>query len=193
MHEIDTCFWSAWPWKNPPMGKTGLEQIYIEGLKAKCSTQETYTSESGTIETTLGRLGVPWRPPHKPCEVRCPLPCWALHPFSCVVFILMLFFTFSLSFLWTFLAFVFSLCSRLLLSRNPPPRDDAPLSSSAPHPHAKLKKEMVYPFPSTLNLPWSVPPLNKIEPTKVSTLPLLDAPSLQEHAPPQENAPLLKQ
>jgi hypothetical protein len=45
--------------KPPPMGKTSLEQIYIEGLKAKCTTHETYTSGPGTIATTLGYLGVP--------------------------------------------------------------------------------------------------------------------------------------
>jgi hypothetical protein len=44
--------------EKPPMGKTSLEQIYIEGLKAKCTTQETYTSEPGTIETTLRCLRV---------------------------------------------------------------------------------------------------------------------------------------
>jgi len=41
------------------MGKTSLEQIYIEGLKEKCTTQETYTIETGRIETTLGFLGFP--------------------------------------------------------------------------------------------------------------------------------------
>jgi hypothetical protein len=45
--------------EKPPMGKTSLEKIYIEGLKEKCTTHETYTSEPGTIETTLGCLGVP--------------------------------------------------------------------------------------------------------------------------------------
>ena len=107
MHEIDTCFWSTWPWKNPPMGKTNLEQIYIEGLKAKCTTQETYTSEPGTIATTLGCLGVPWRPPHKPCEVRRHLTWWAFLLFVCFVFILILWFAFALACLWTCLVFVF--------------------------------------------------------------------------------------
>jgi hypothetical protein len=41
------------------MGKTSLEKIYKEGLKEKSTTQETYTSEPGTIETTFGCLGVP--------------------------------------------------------------------------------------------------------------------------------------
>jgi hypothetical protein len=41
------------------MGRTSLEQIYIEELKEKCTTHETYTSEPGTIKTTLGFLGVP--------------------------------------------------------------------------------------------------------------------------------------
>jgi hypothetical protein len=45
--------------ENPPMGKTSLEKIYIEGLKEKCTTQETYTSELGIMKTTLGILGVP--------------------------------------------------------------------------------------------------------------------------------------
>ena len=42
-----------------PMGKANLEKIYIEGLKEKCTTQETYTSEPSTIVTTLRCLGVP--------------------------------------------------------------------------------------------------------------------------------------
>jgi hypothetical protein len=41
------------------MGKTSLEQIYIKGLKEKCTTKETYTSEPGTIATNIGCLGVP--------------------------------------------------------------------------------------------------------------------------------------
>ena len=40
------------------MGKTSLEQMYIEGLKEKCTTQETYTSEPDTIATTIGCLGL---------------------------------------------------------------------------------------------------------------------------------------
>jgi hypothetical protein len=60
--------------EKPPHGENQFGQIYIEGLKEKCTTQETYTSELGTIETTLGCLGVPRRLSHKPCEVRCPLP-----------------------------------------------------------------------------------------------------------------------
>jgi hypothetical protein len=60
MHEIDTyVFGQHDPGKPPPMGKTSLEKIYIEGLKEKCTTQETYTSEPGTIATTLRCLGVP--------------------------------------------------------------------------------------------------------------------------------------
>ena len=61
MHEIDTyVFGQHEPGKPPPpMVKTSLEKIYIEGLKENCTTQETYTSEPGTIATLLGCLGVP--------------------------------------------------------------------------------------------------------------------------------------
>jgi hypothetical protein len=50
---------AGWRQKKKNIGKTSLEQIYIEGLKAKCTTQETYKREPGTIATTLGCLGVP--------------------------------------------------------------------------------------------------------------------------------------
>jgi hypothetical protein len=33
--------------------------MYIEGLKEKCTTWKTYTSEPDIIETLLGFLGVP--------------------------------------------------------------------------------------------------------------------------------------
>ena len=116
--------------ENPPMGKTNLEQIYIEGLKAKSTTQETYTSEPGTIATTLGCLGVPRRLSHKPCEVRCPLPWWVFLPLACFVFILM---PLSLTlFLYHWDAMIFPLPTWSLSDPFLFPWSLHPLSQSAP-------------------------------------------------------------
>jgi len=45
--------------EKPPWGKPVWSKMYIEGLKAKCTTWKTFTSELGTIATLLGSLGVP--------------------------------------------------------------------------------------------------------------------------------------
>jgi hypothetical protein len=59
MHEIDTSVFDQHDPGKTPMGKTSLEYMYIEGLKEKCTTRKTYTSEPGTIATLLRCFGVP--------------------------------------------------------------------------------------------------------------------------------------